>query len=207
MITVGANEFVFRQAKRDFVGTKLRASDILAFQNIATIALNFSYESSSEEERENMKYVSIQPGYADFVREVIIVGDVISEFRTPIARITNENFFFLKTKYETRSGDERDIPHLVRYFPRDSVETLPAKAVRLILYSREQLVEEKSSFTGSDWDLISVNAEPYEESVPMVPFTLIRNALGSEFGGSGVKLCREDYAKSVSFWERHAMVE
>jgi len=113
----------------------------------------------------------------------------------------------LKTKYETRPGDERDIPHLVRYFPRNSVEPLPAKVVKLILYSQEQLEKEKSNPTGFDWDLISVNADPYDEKVPMVPFTLIRNALGSEFGGSGSKLDREVYLDAVLFWDCHAMVE
>ena len=34
----------------------------------------------------------------------------------------------------------------------------------------------------------------------MDPITMMRNALGAEEGGSGVKLNREEYKKSVDFW-------
>jgi hypothetical protein len=38
----------------------------------------------------------------------------------------------------------------------------------------------------------------------VVPITMMRNALGVDEGGSGVRIDREAYAKSVAFWERHA---
>lgn len=40
--------------------------------------------------------------------------------------------------------------------------------------------------------------------IPMDPITMMRNALGKEEGGSGVKLEFEKYMESVKFWEKHA---
>ena len=44
--------------------------------------------------------------------------------------------------------------------------------------------------------------EPAE--IPMVPITMLRNALGVEEGGSGVPIDREDYKRAVAFWNTHA---
>ena len=38
----------------------------------------------------------------------------------------------------------------------------------------------------------------------MPPITMMRNALGKEEGGSGVKLDRELYKQSVKFWNENA---
>jgi hypothetical protein len=35
---------------------------------------------------------------------------------------------------------------------------------------------------------------------------MLRNALGREYGGSGVPLDREEYMKSVNFWSTHAIL-
>jgi len=68
MITVGLNSFVLRQTKDDFVGTKLKERDLLAFRDIATIALNLSSEFTDEEQRELTKPIRVQNGYDDCVR-------------------------------------------------------------------------------------------------------------------------------------------
>ena len=36
---------------------------------------------------------------------------------------------------------------------------------------------------------------------------MMRNALGTEYGGSGVPLIEEEYKKSVEFWEKHATIK
>ncbi len=43
--------------------------------------------------------------------------------------------------------------------------------------------------------------------IPMDPITMMRNALGKEYGGSGVPLVEEKYKESVKFWENHALVK
>jgi hypothetical protein len=36
---------------------------------------------------------------------------------------------------------------------------------------------------------------------------MMRNALGKEYGGSGVPLDLEKYRASVDFWQRHALLK
>lgn len=40
----------------------------------------------------------------------------------------------------------------------------------------------------------------------MLPSTMIRNALGKEFGGSGVPLDVDKYRESVAFWTDYAAI-
>ncbi len=40
----------------------------------------------------------------------------------------------------------------------------------------------------------------------MQPITIMRNSLGRDEGGSGVKLDREAYEASVKYWEGHAAI-
>ena len=40
----------------------------------------------------------------------------------------------------------------------------------------------------------------------MTPITMLRNALGKEYGGSGVPLERDKYQKSVEYWSKHAVI-
>ena len=57
------------------------------------------------------------------------------------------------------------------------------------------------------WGIISVKAQSVDYELPMQPITMMRNALGADEGGSGVSLDREAYAKSVSFWSKHAPIK
>ena len=41
---------------------------------------------------------------------------------------------------------------------------------------------------------------------PMQPITMMRNALGTAEGGSGVPLDRAAYTASVAYWEKHATI-
>lgn len=45
-----------------------------------------------------------------------------------------------------------------------------------------------------------------EHELPMLPSTMIRNALGKEFGGSGVPLDVDKYKESVAFWSDYAAI-
>ena len=40
----------------------------------------------------------------------------------------------------------------------------------------------------------------------MEPITILRNALGAEEGGSGVKLDKDKYKEAVEFWKKHAAI-
>ena len=41
----------------------------------------------------------------------------------------------------------------------------------------------------------------------MQPITMMRNALGKEFGGSGIPLDFAEYKKSVEFWTKHVAIK
>ena len=67
----------------------------------------------------------------------------------------------------------------------------------------------KDPNAGKDYDygIISVKRQDVDYEMPMAPITMMRNALGKEFGGSGVKLDLKKYKKSVEFWNKHAMIQ
>lgn len=79
--------------------------------------------------------------------------------------------------------------------------------------SREQIRKENEA-TGKEpstseapWGIISVKAQDVDHEIPMQPITMMRNALGKEEGGSGVRLERQKYIESVEYWRDHAPVK
>lgn len=58
-----------------------------------------------------------------------------------------------------------------------------------------------------DWVCINIKMQLDDsEPVPMAPQTIIVNALGPEYGGSGFALSRKAYDKSVAFFKKYAFV-
>jgi hypothetical protein len=141
--------------------------------------------------------LKVLAGYAPFCR--LHVHRNWTSTRCTAVPITNGNRHLLRSAYEARSTDE--LPVLVRWF--DGVEPPVAHYLLPILYSREQLAKE-GSLIDADWGVVGClyTAEP--EEIPMVPITMLRNALGVDEGGSGVTLDRMAYRRSVAFWEEHA---
>lgn len=43
--------------------------------------------------------------------------------------------------------------------------------------------------------------------IPMDPITMMRNSLGIDEGGSGIKIDRDKYMESVNYWKDHALVQ
>ena len=58
-----------------------------------------------------------------------------------------------------------------------------------------------------DFGIISVKPQDVPHETPMDPITMMRNALGKEEGGSGVKLEKEKYLESVVYWTKNAIVK
>ncbi len=136
-------------------------------------------------------------GYAPFC-ELHVHANWTST-RCSVVAITETNRGRLRTAYEARTKDE--LPVLVRWF--EGIEPPIARYLVPILYSREQLIKE-GTVVDADWGIVGClyTMEPVE--IPMVPITMMRNALGVEEGGSGVQLDRAGYRRSVAFWEAHA---
>jgi len=57
-----------------------------------------------------------------------------------------------------------------------------------------------------EWGIISIKPQEGDKELPMLPITIMRNSLGKDEGGSGVKINRDEYMKSVDFWKQHANV-
>lgn len=136
-------------------------------------------------------------GYAPFCR--LHVHRNWTTTRCTAIPITDANRQQLHSAYEARSTDE--LPVLVRWFA--GIDPPVASYLLPILYSREQLAKEGSSID-ADWGVVGClyTTEPLE--IPMVPITMLRNALGVTEGGSGVPLDRDAYGRAVAFWEKHA---
>lgn len=189
MASVGINEFVLRQTSPDFRGTRIPQEAMEGLRAMVEVMMNDG---------------AYRDGYAPFCK---IIRLMVPEILCPIARVTGENAHLLRTKYEARR--EGELPILVRYFDgeNDLVKRTVSACIDVIVYSKNQLESEKDGNpSGADWDIICINAEPSEEGTPMTPETITRNALGEEYGGSGVAIDRDAYAKSVEFWSNHAMI-
>lgn len=145
------------------------------------------------------------------------------EARTDLeVRIEVHTYDTLCRRVLLSNNSNRDIvvklPVLIRYFPKESVvlpsQPLPvAKYLDLILYSREQINKENDAMnkkplyeSSAPWGVVSIKAQDVDYEIPMNPITMMRNALGKEYGGSGVPLDQENYMKSYMYWKDHAIV-
>lgn len=150
-------------------------------------------------------------GYAPFCKH-LFVPNFIPGLSVPYLEITAENESKMRSGYDART--EQELPVLLRWFPADTApKAAAATFLDVILYSREQIRKEAAAM-GRDpddqdapWGIISLKAQSVNYELPMQPITMMRNALGAEEGGSGVGLNREEYAKSVAFWSKHAPIK
>ena len=140
---------------------------------------------------------AVLPGYAPFCR--LHVHRNWTSTKCSVIPVTDANRHLLRSAYEARTPAE--LPVLVRWF--EGLEPPVANYLVPILYDREQLAKEGTAID-ADWGIVGClyTMEPAE--IPMVPITMLRNALGVEEGGSGVPLDRDAYARSVAFWSAHA---
>ena len=162
-------------------------------------------------------------GYAPFCKHVFL-PNWIPGLKPGAVAITPSNAVHLRTAYTRRRPEELAV--LARFFPASSPPALSrpdAAWLDVILYSRDQLAAEAAALPAADragrvgedgappshlppWGVISVKAQDVPSELPMQPITMLRNALGREEGGSGVRLDREAYEASVTYWSAHAAV-
>jgi len=185
--TVGINDFVKRQTKTDFAGTKVTDAQLITIREEAEKIINAGQDTQ---------------GYAPFVRIATIKDPSIL---SNIAEITPENEKFLKKEMTKRREGEEEYEQ--QYFDSKDVKGIPSHHIDIIMYTKEQLDSEGEKNTGSDFDIISINAEPYDKSVPMTAETMRRNIKGPEAGGSGHQHSEEEIANAEEFWSKHAYIK
>ena len=87
----------------------------------------------------------------------------------------------LKTVYEARQEGEAPVKTTVAL----NGEKLPAQYVEIIIYAYDVLRVEEENSTECSWEIISVNASPYEGPTPITPEALQRNFFGEPGGTKG----------------------
>lgn len=177
--------------------------------NYAGTRINFDKEAFAARMNELCSDESkLVGGYAPFCKHVFVENFVGA--KVAVLPITEANRALLQSDYQART--EKELPVLNRWFPKDKVEVHEAKFLDIILYSREQLILERQAMNDTNpvpeepWGIISVKAQDEPFETPMQPITAMRNALGREQGGSGVPLNREEYMRSVKYWQENAPV-
>jgi hypothetical protein len=141
--------------------------------------------------------LAVLEGYAPFCR--LHVHRNWTSTRCTAVAVTDANRHLLRSGYEARTREE--LPVLVRWF--EDVEPPVANYLLPILYDRAQLAQEGTPID-ADWGVVGCLYTTEPEELPMVPITMLRNALGVAEGGSGVTLDREAYRRAVTFWDAHA---
>lgn len=129
--------------------------------------------------------VKVLDGYAPFCK--LHVHANWTQTRCLTVPITPENVQQLRSGYEARNKNELPV----------------ASYLVVILYSREQMAKEGTP-VDADWGIVGCLYTMEADEIPMVPITMMRNALGVEEGGSGVPMDRDAYRRSVAFWSAHA---
>lgn len=194
--TLGVTEFCLRQFQPDARGTNL--SD-------AKTPEEFLRRVSALQEKWEMA-----PGYADFCRH-LFVPNFLEKCPLGVVPLTPELLQFVRSGYKARRDSE--LPVLSRWveLPEDSPHRVRAPWLDLVLYSREQMIREGGESVlladeKIEWGIVTVLSCETPEEAPMPPVTMFRNALGISEGGSGHALDREQYLRSVLYWDTHILV-
>jgi len=132
-----------------------------------------------------------------------------------VREITLDLYPYIRTDYVSRTPEE--LPILTRYvqlppgFPNQD-----ANYIVFVLYSKEQLQkefkpkEEGQEFYFDDsveWGVVSIMGTVLPYPDPLVPITIMRNALGVDEGGNGETLNKKVYNESVDFWKKYILVK
>jgi len=160
----------------------------------------------TDHSREQVEYgltskepVAIREGYAPFCK--LFFFENWTNATLGCVAVTEDNDYMLKTGYEERQDGE--LPVLSRWF--EDIIAPQAKILCVVCYDKEQLAKE-GQVISSDWGAVAFLGQRDSEEQPMIPITMMRNALGIEEGGSGYELDRDAYLKSVEFWQNHALI-
>lgn len=117
----------------------------------------------------------LKEGYAPFCKHVFVPNFTPAE--AGAVAITDANRDCLVSGYVARRPEE--LPVLARWFPRDRIDPGPAKYLDVILYSREQILEEYEALPPAEggkgpdaipdapWGIISIKAQNEDHETPM----------------------------------------
>ena len=216
ILGIDYTSFVMRHFKEDFVGTnfsKFNKDDLIGFINDAYEEL-FMMDVTADFKSN----VQLLDSKSPFCKYLVIPIEDVFDIPCSVKEIEPADYQFMEMDYSSRTAEELAVVsrwlNLPKMFPRTKSKYLIA-----ILYTREQLLNEHitqeidipmASFElgeETEYGIVSLmgTIAPYPD--PMVPITMMRNALGKEHGGNGAPIDKEEYNKSVEFWRHHIMVK
>eukprot|EP01038_Epipyxis_sp_PR26KG_P008305 gene8305-11236_t len=183
------------------------------FNNPSYTGTQVYFDEKEFEERINTMYeaggIELKDGYASFCKHLFVPN--FAKVKCGYATITAENKSLIESCYEARKADE--LPVLIQYIPKEVFEPQEATYLDIILYSRDQIIKENIAMgsqppaSDAPWGIISVKGQLCDYELPMQPITMMRNALGKEYGGSGVPIELNKYKESVEFWEKNVSIK
>ena len=181
-----------------------------SFANRQTADSRFSHYTGTTEELIELvaaNFDNAKPAYRDGVILVPVDPgtDTIPGFYSGVTLLNAGDT--LSGAFEARREGEE---------PRKAVvangrEKLPAKSVEIVLYASTVLAEDGSNEMDAvegNWEIVSINANPFEGEMPIDPLVLMHNHFGSD-GGTDTNLSDEDFVamlrNSFQFWKDKAM--
>ena len=209
------NTFCFTSSSSSGLSPQLFVIDkfcLKQFNNPSYTGTQINYDVQEFEKRVNLAYsagAKLVDGYAPFCKHLFIPN--FAGVRCGYVKLTDEIKSLVKSGYEARK--ENELPVLIQWIDSADFSAEQATFLDVILYSREQIIEENKATgevppdTVAPWGIISVKGQMCDHELPMQPITMMRNALGKQEGGSGVPLDRECYMRSVDFWKEHVAIK
>jgi len=200
-----SREFGFRNLKIDKFGLRHFDPNFSGTKILDMTPEEFEFKLLSDLDIQSMDLVDSN---MEFCKYLILPN--FTGAKSGSEKITLENYQYLRSGYSARR--EGELPVLSRWF-EFPIERNPAKYLQLVLYSKDQLIKEsvargeEPSGDLEDWNIIAILGQNSGIVEPMIPITMMRNALGMEEGGNGHPLNKDEYQKSVDFWSEMAIVK
>lgn len=163
------------------------------------------FEGSWEElERRTASRMSdpknITPGYRDGVILVDLYLPYSNhQFYSAVVKL-DENTKLISNFAPRRPGED---PFIRVAAKAKKQRTLNASVV---LYRLDVLAENNERETDADWEIVAIKARTSDEEEPMDPYTMARNFLHLK-GGTKGDFSNEDFARSIIYWNNHAMCQ
>jgi hypothetical protein len=193
--------FVNRQFSPGFSGTKVD----LEIKDQLLGAINDSYINGDSKQLLNSEW--------EFCKYLVIKNDF--DVKCAVREITLDIYPYIRTDYVQRTPEELAVLSRFAQLP-PGFKSQKANYIVLVLYSKRQLEkefkpkEEGQEFYFDDsveWGIVSIMGTMEPKPDPLVPITIMRNALGIEEGGNGETLNRKVYNESVDFWTKYILVK
>lgn len=181
--SVGINTFVRRQIKASG-----KTYSKLSFTEIAKHA------------QKRLEDGIYKKGYRDGVILIPVDKSLVKKFICPIVKINSNTK--IKSTIKRRRVNEK------LYISTKAMNGQPLEIgdVDLILYRHDVLNETNECETKNEWELIAFIGIPKVlKELPMGPVTMMRNQLELP-GGTKALYTSEEWANSVNFWQKYALL-